>query len=107
MNPRGHLPTARPSAGNSSGASPGAGPGACTHCLNLVRVFSAGVPMTSWILEIWSSSLAPGNSGCRLGGIKAAVRALTLQATEGPPARVPACPHPGPSSSTVPTSGSF
>lgn len=37
-----------------------------TYCLNLVRVFSAGVPMTSWIFEIWSSSLAPGKRGCRL-----------------------------------------
>lgn len=24
--------------------------------------------MTSWILEIWSSSLAPGKRGCRLRG---------------------------------------
>lgn len=37
-----------------------------TYCLSLVRVFSAGVPMTSWIFEIWSSSLAPGKRGCRL-----------------------------------------
>lgn len=37
-----------------------------TYCLNLVRVFSAGVPMTSWIFEIWSSSLAPGKRGCKL-----------------------------------------
>lgn len=38
--------------------------------------------MTSWILEIWSSSLAPGKSGCRLGGIKAAIRAPTLPARQ-------------------------
>lgn len=40
--------------------------GESTYCLNLMRVFSAGVPMTSWIFAIWSSSLAPGKRGCRL-----------------------------------------
>ena len=51
--------------------------------------------MTSWILEIWSSSLAPGKSGCRLGGTKAAIRAPTLLAAERPPARTPPAPAPG------------
>lgn len=46
------------------GAGPLGAPGCTrTYCLNLVRVFSAGVPMTSWIFEIWSSSLAPGKRG--------------------------------------------
>lgn len=50
-----------------AGPGPHGAPGSTgTYCLNLVRVLAAGVPMTSWILEIWSSSLAPGKRGCRL-----------------------------------------
>lgn len=41
--------------------------------MNLVRVLAAGVPMTSWIFEIWSSSLAPGKRGCRLEEVTRAV----------------------------------
>lgn len=38
----------------------------CIHLLSLLRTLGSGVPMMSWILAIWSTSLEPGNSGCKL-----------------------------------------
>lgn len=37
-----------------------------THCLNFWRTLWSGVPSTSWILDTWSSSLAPGKRGFKL-----------------------------------------
>ena len=38
-----------------------------TYCfLNFCSTVGDGVPTTSWILEIWSSSLLPGKSGRKL-----------------------------------------
>ncbi len=41
-------------------------PSLCPHLRSLLRTLGSGVPMTPWILAIWSTSLAPGNSGWRL-----------------------------------------
>lgn len=37
-----------------------------THFCNFLRMFGDGVPRTSWILAIWSTSLEPGKRGCKL-----------------------------------------
>ena len=37
-----------------------------THFLSLLSILGSGVPMTSWIFAIWSTSFDPGNKGCKL-----------------------------------------
>ena len=37
-----------------------------TYFFNLLSTEGSGVPKTSWILAIWSTSFEPGNNGCKL-----------------------------------------
>lgn len=37
-----------------------------TYFLNLFNTLGSGVPIISCILAIWSTSLEPGNKGCKL-----------------------------------------
>ena len=39
---------------------------ATTYFFNLLSTEGSGVPKMSWILAIWSTSLEPGNRGCKL-----------------------------------------
>jgi len=45
-----------------------------TYFLNLLSTLGSGVPMMSCILAIWSTSLEPGNSGCKLKVVKQVIK---------------------------------